>query len=366
MVGTAQLEAARRPVDALLGAAAVTLGLLEGSTVRFVGGPPPQEKAIWQTVSQVLETRVSADAALAGAARVHVTPIAHGGRVHGVLLLRREAAELSAVDRALTAAMAGQLGVAITAELAQTQLELLLRRTLPDDVVRSHIAAPGHIRLGGEVRVISALFADLRGFTSYAERYPPEEVVAMLNRYFELAVPIFIDHGGTITSFIGDAIMAIFNAPVTQSEHALLATRAGLALQEAIRPEAASHQGWPLFRVGIHTGPALVGTVGSAQRSTYTAIGDTVNVAARLEGQASAGEVVISAACRDALPVEAEVAPLGLLQVKGREQPVDAMVLRALRAPAPQGSQTTALSRDDMAALRAEAGRRAGTTGDPG
>jgi class 3 adenylate cyclase len=100
------------------------------------------------------------------------------------------------------------------------------------------------------------LFADLRGFTPFSEQAPPERVVAMPNEYFGRAVPVLLAHGGSVTQFVGDALMALFNAPTRQPDHALRAARAALGMQRAVEQAAVQEPGWPLFRVGVNTGPA--------------------------------------------------------------------------------------------------------------
>jgi class 3 adenylate cyclase len=185
--------------------------------------------------------------------------------------------------------------------------------------------------LGGATVDVSVLFADLRGFTSFSERASPQDVVTMLNRYFGVAVPVVLAEGGTISQFMGDAIMVLFNAPTRQPDHALRAARAGLGLQTAIDAIAAGHDSWPRFRVGINTGPVVVGNIGSAEQRNFTAIGDTANLASRLETSAEEGQVVIGPRTYDLIRDVAVVRPLGPLQVKGKEAPVEAYVLTGLR-----------------------------------
>ncbi len=177
---------------------------------------------------------------------------------------------------------------------------------------------------------MTSLFADLRGFTSFSERSEPAVVVDLLNRYFGAAVPAVLDHGGTVTQFAGDNIMAVWNAPTRQPDHALRAARAGLALQQTVQDLGPTAEDAPQFRVGINTGPALVGNVGAAVRC-YTANGDSVNLAARFEGLARPGGVVIGEATLRAIGDTAIVEDLGDLTVKGKDQPVRAYALLGLR-----------------------------------
>ena len=176
-------------------------------------------------------------------------------------------------------------------------------------------------------REISVLFADLQGFTTYSEAHRPEEVTAMLNEYFAVAVPAVVSpYGGDVDRIIGDALMVTFNKRGDQHDHAVRAAAAGLALQQATGRVAERNQGWPRFRVGINSGPATVSVLGTGGGRTHTVIGDTVNTASRIEGKAPAGGVAISAATRAALP-DAVTAPLGSLELKGKTETVQAFLL---------------------------------------
>ena len=140
-----------------------------------------------------------------------------------------------------------------------------------------------------------------------------------------------------MVQFVGDAIMAVFNAPIRQRDHALRAARAALAMQRSIEEIAERNERWPRFRVGINTGPALIGNIGSEQMRNFTAIGDTTNLAARLETSASPGRVVIGALTYAHIRDVARVRTLEPLMVKGKREPVQAYELLGLdpdRSPA--------------------------------
>jgi class 3 adenylate cyclase len=180
-------------------------------------------------------------------------------------------------------------------------------------------------------RDISVLFADLQGFTTYSEAHRPDEVTAMLNEYFAVAVPAVVaPYGGDVDRIIGDALMVTFNKRGDQHDHAVRAAAAGLAMQKATCRVAERHEGWPRFRVGINSGPATVSVLGTGGGRTHTVIGDTVNTASRIEGKAPAGGVAISAATRAALP-DADTAPLGSLELKGKTEAVETFLLLAVR-----------------------------------
>jgi class 3 adenylate cyclase len=174
---------------------------------------------------------------------------------------------------------------------------------------------------------LSVLFSDLAGFTPYAERTPGLEVAAMLTAYFERAAPLIARHGGEIEHFLGDGLMATFGPP---GDHALRAARAGLALQREMAAARREHPDWPPLRVGVNTGEAIVREMGGHGHVAYTAVGDSVNVGARLEANAPVGGVLIGDETRRRLPAGATVEAVGELRVKGRESAVSAFVLKSL------------------------------------
>jgi class 3 adenylate cyclase len=247
----------------------------------------------------------------------------------GVLLSRRSGG-FSERDRSLIASLASQLSMGMENARLYHQIDGLFHQYMSPDVAEALLADPDQARLGGAVVEVTAVFADLRGFTTFSERSSPEQIVAMLNRYFELATAAILAERGTVVQFVGDALMALFNAPARQPDHPLRAARAALALQAGAEQLAASTPGWPRFRVGINTGPALVGNIGSTALRNFNAMGDAVNVAARLESVAEPGQVVIGESTRTRLPPDAVVESLGGLTVKGRSGQVVAFRLQRL------------------------------------
>jgi class 3 adenylate cyclase len=210
------------------------------------------------------------------------------------------------------------------------RVDQLLHQYLSPEVASALIDDPARAALGGEEVEVTVLFADLRGYTAYAENRAPAQVVAMLNAAFEVVVPIVFAQGGTVVQFMGDAIMAIFNAPHPQPDHALRAARAALTMQRAVTalPGASAH---PQFRVGLNSGPALVGNIGGADMRNFSAIGDTTNLAARLQTYAPEGSVVMGAGTYDLIREEAVVRPLGSPDIKGKSQPIAVYELLSLR-----------------------------------
>jgi class 3 adenylate cyclase len=169
---------------------------------------------------------------------------------------------------------------------------------------------------------LSVLFADLQGFTAFSETREADEVGRVLNTLFDSAIPEIERHAGEIDRLIGDAVFARF----TGDDHAERAARAALGLQKATAAVAQEHPGWPRFRAGVNTGEASVGVLGSGSGRTYSAIGDTVNLASRIEGLAPAGGVAMSAATAAKL-LGAQTEPLGTVSVKGHAQPVEVLLL---------------------------------------
>ena len=211
------------------------------------------------------------------------------------------------------------------------KVDRLFRQYLSPDVAQALVDDPTRANLGGEVAEVSVLFADLQGFTPFAERIPAPDVVAMLNTAFGAAVPAVFAEGGTVVQFMGDALMAVFNAPIRQPDHALRACRAALALQQAMG-DTHGADGNPRFRVGINSGPALVGNVGSAELHNFLAIGDTTNVAARLQSWASPGRVVLGQQTYDLVRDDVEVRALGTPNLKGKSLPTEVYELIGLRS----------------------------------
>jgi adenylate cyclase len=175
---------------------------------------------------------------------------------------------------------------------------------------------------------ISVLFSDLAGFTSFSERMPPAATSAMLKAYYELAAPTIARFGGEIEHFTGDGIMATF----TRGDHALAAARAALALQEQMARLGDAHPDWPRLRVGVNTGEAIIRELGGHGKVAYSAVGDSVNVGARLEAAAPVGGVLVGAETYRRLPDGTVAEAMPGLRVKGKDAAVDAFVLRALPA----------------------------------
>ena len=190
--------------------------------------------------------------------------------------------------------------------------------------------------LGGELQNIAVLFVDIRGFTSMSEELPPATVVEILNRYLTLTTECIRRHHGTLDKFVGDCTMAFWNAPLRQENPVLLACLAAVDMikgSETLGAELLERYGRKIsFGVGIHWGSAVVGNIGTPFRMDYTAIGDTVNTAARLEANARGGTILISRAVADILGSRADVTSLGnSIKLKGKSADFEILRLNSIR-----------------------------------
>jgi len=186
------------------------------------------------------------------------------------------------------------------------------------------------LKLGGARREVTVMFADMRGFTAMSERLSPEEIVATLNKYLSVLIERVLANEGMINKFAGDNIMAVWNAPQEQPDHALLAVKAAIEGQQAMEnlPQDES-QPKVQFGIGINTGPAVAGNVGSEGRTEYTIIGDAVNLASRLCSNAPGGQIWIGPHTYETVKNEVEVEALEPQKFKGKAEPIP--VYRSLR-----------------------------------
>ncbi|MGH9907911.1 MAG: adenylate/guanylate cyclase domain-containing protein [Pyrinomonadaceae bacterium] len=261
-------------------------------------------------------------------------PLVAETRVHGALYADRldPFAAFKPDDLELISAVAAQTAIAVENARAHERLarEEVARanysRFLPEYVVKQMLDNPESFKLGGVNQTITVLFADIRGFTRISEHAPPERIVGLLNRYFSAMTDIIFAHGGTLDKYLGDGLMALFGAPTTTPEDAANALNAAVAMQRRILGinQELRNEGLPEIGVGIglHTGEVTVGYIGSERRSEYTAIGDAVNTASRLESNAKRGEILISEATANAAGGHYRLEARDPIMVKNREQPV--------------------------------------------
>lgn len=225
---------------------------------------------------------------------------------------------------ALTLAAVSALGYREVAQRAsQRETQDLFGRYVSPQVARELInrADQGELQLGGELREVTILFGDIRGFTPLSTKMAPQDLVSLLNRHFDVIVSRIMENGGIVNKFAGDAVMALWNAPEDQPDHALLACRAAMQAQEDL---IALDGSGPVVRwgFGINTGTVVAGNIGSGKRQEYTVIGDPVNRAARLCGIAPAGEVWIGDPTYEQVKGRIGTEPLPPQNIKGIDTPV--------------------------------------------
>ncbi|HPU42957.1 MAG TPA: adenylate/guanylate cyclase domain-containing protein, partial [Dictyoglomaceae bacterium] len=202
----------------------------------------------------------------------------------------------------------------------------LFQRFVSPQVVDIILQSPGYNVLELKRQYISVMFADIRNFTYYSDIMSPEEIIKILNEFFNSAIEIIFKYNGTVDKFLGDSVMALFGAPLISDNTPENAVNTALEIQEVIK---SLHKKWqtenyPLFEVGIGiaSGEALVGAVGPKQKVEYTAIGSTVNLSSRLEGLAKGGEILICENTYEKIKNEFIAEDLGLFSIKGKEKAV--------------------------------------------
>lgn len=219
-------------------------------------------------------------------------------------------------------------GVAIVLDDLTERKKLEAQRKLLQRMVSPAVLDqidPNSLQIGGKKVYITILFADIRGFTAYSEQNSPEELVAVLNRYLAAAAEAVLAQEGTVDKFLGDAVMAWYNAPLLQSDHTLRAVKSALGIRDAV---AALHAEMPKdahldFGVGIHYGEAVLGWIGTEKRLEYTAISDSVNTTKRIQENCAKNQILISREAYERVKDEIDAKPFVPLSVKGKTQPLD-------------------------------------------
>jgi len=218
-------------------------------------------------------------------------------------------------------------GVAIVLDDLTEKKRLQAQRRLFERMVSPAVIDqldPDKLQLGGKRTEITTLFADIRDFTGFSERQSPEQLVGVLNRYLAAAADAVLAHRGTIDKFLGDAVMAWFNAPIPQHDHAFQAVLTALDIREAVRllQLELPREFHLSFGAGIHYGEAILGLIGTEKRIEYTAIGDSVNTAKRIQEKAEGGQILISEQVYDLVADYFNVLPAQPLTVKGKHKPL--------------------------------------------
>jgi len=227
-------------------------------------------------------------------------------------------------------------GVAIVLDDMTERKKLEAQRRLLERMVSPAVLDQINLnsfQIGGKKVDITCLFADIRGFTSYSEKQSPEDLVAVLNLYLAAAAEAVLAHEGTVDKFLGDAVMAWYNAPLPQPDHTLRAVKTALTIREAIEKlhkelPAKSHLD---FGIGIHYGEAVLGWIGTDKRLEYTAIGDSVNTTKRIQENATKSQILMSKLAYERVKNEVEAKPYAPLTVKGKTQPINVYEVMGLK-----------------------------------
>ncbi len=227
-------------------------------------------------------------------------------------------------------------GVAIVLDDLTERKKLEAQRRLFERMVSPAVIEqldPNSLQLGGKRTEITALFADIRGFTTYSESLPPEKLVSILNQYLAAMAEAVLAQEGTIDKFMGDAIMAWFNAPVPQPDHTLRAVKTALAIRESVEK---LYQELPVdshlaFGVGIHSGEAVLGLIGTEKRLEYTAISDSVNTAKRIQENSARNQILISRDAYEHVKDQVDAKPHADMSVKGKTQPIGVYEILSLK-----------------------------------
>jgi class 3 adenylate cyclase len=261
-------------------------------------------------ISALTSERITIDSMLAGADDYISKPF----QLREMRVRIRQVLEKTALRRE-NARLQAQL------DRANARIRELLERYMPAELMAEFMESPEPPALGGKRQEITILYADIQGFTPLAESVPPDQLVEILNRYLQLAATAIQNHGGTLDKFMGDGVIGLFNAPALQEDHALRAVKAGLDIIAAFQAAAT-----PAHRlsvgIGINTGDVIVGNIGTPQLMNYTAIGDAMNLAQRLEELATKDDILIGSRTCELLQNQVRVEALGPRQIRGRSEPI--------------------------------------------
>jgi adenylate cyclase len=259
-------------------------------------------------------------------------PLLIGEEILGIMHLDSQIATNAFTDKDLQifTGIAAQAAIAIqNARLAkkieqEAQTRAQISRLVPPSIVEQVVAGELQIEKGGKLAEVTMLYSDIRGFTAMSERSPPEDIVRMLNEYFEVMVDILFKHEGTLDKFVGDEIIGLFGAPLAIQDNAMKAVMCALDMQKALREfnrgRAAENKEPIRVGIGINTGMVVTGAIGSSKSLQYTAIGDAMNTASRLCGAAKAGEIIVSEFTLGKVAGRVEAVPLAPVELKNKSQ----------------------------------------------
>ena len=222
-------------------------------------------------------------------------------------------------------------------ELRNEYIRKTFGRYVSDDIVSALLDAPEGTELGGERRTLTVMMADLRGFSTAVRSLPPERVLAVINNFLEVQTRVVMRYGGTIDEVLGDGLLVLFGAPAAQEDDADRAVACALAMQQAMSEVRARNEAMGLptlgMGIGLHRGEAVVGNIGTEARAKYGVVGAVVNLAARIESLTTGGQVLASAALRDAVRAPLEWREERSFEPKGAAEPLRVAQVDAIGAP---------------------------------
>ncbi len=247
------------------------------------------------------------------------------GYIFAAIYLFKRGSVLNLVYPLITIAATSLTTISYIAASEQKHKKYILGifgRYVSKDVVDHLLKSEKAIELGGVEREVTALFADIRGFTSMSEKMTPHEVITLLNHYFGDMTDAVFAHDGTLDKFVGDALFAIWGTPLADKDHAYKAVTCALEIQKRLQTQHREDIPPINLGIGICSGPAVVGNMGSSQRQEFTAIGDTINTSSRLSGMTSGGQIMITESTYILIKDKVEAKKLEPLKVKGKEKPL--------------------------------------------
>jgi adenylate cyclase len=312
-------------------------GQVKESTISRTAVRTAMEKRVMLSSKDVphdVDLNVSQSAVMHGIRSLACAPLVGREDVHGALYIdRRDVLEtFTDVDTQLLAAVAAQAATAIEAANARERINreqsarAAFARFMPEHIIRELVENPQKFQLGGTNRRVTVLFCDVRGFAKLAHRAQPETIVDLLNILFTEMVAEIFKHHGTLNKYLGDGLMALFGAPVKGEQDAVDAVAAAIGMQKRIKAVNAQLTAKNLpnvqLGIGINAGEATVGCIGAEQRLEYTAIGDTVNIAARIEGIAKPGQILVTQNAAEELADRFSLSEPWTAQVKHIDDPV--------------------------------------------
>jgi adenylate cyclase len=274
----------------------------------------------------------SGSVALSGIHSAMCAPLRSQEHLYGLLYVDNlsKSGMFSQEDLNVFAVIAAQAGLTIDHVRARQEVakrilqQTALERFLSPGVAQKIVSEAANLRLGGETQEVTVLFADIRGFTRMAESLEPRQVVEMLNEHFNGLTEVIFRNEGTLDKYLGDGVMCLFGAPFSKEQDALRAVETAIGMQQLVEEMNRGTSRSPLsIGIGINTGPVIVGYIGASRRLDYTAIGDTVNVAARLTERAQPNQILISPSTHAQISSHLPARRLEPMQLKGKANPID-------------------------------------------